>query len=100
MKNIQLDGIGYQLVKNYKEAFCLEDLENRYTDYFVDFDYILGDYSYDKLRLKGFYRKENKKCSSMNTIDFLDSYIEDYCAYECRYFLLEKVVSKKTLENS
>ncbi len=100
MKNIQLGDTEYRLVKNYKDGFCFEDLEARYTDYFMDFDYIFGDYSYDKLRLKGFCRKENKKCSSINTIDFLESYIEDYCAFECRYFLLEKVVSKKTLENS
>ena len=33
---------------------------------FVDFDYIFGDYSYSKLRLKGFYESNNKKAK--NTI--------------------------------
>ena len=57
---------------------------------FDDFDYVLGDYAYSKLRLKGFYDSENKKASKINDISGLDDYIKDYCAYDCGYFLLKK----------
>ena len=90
-KEVKLGNKKYQLMKEYKDGFQLEDVTNKYTDYFEDFDYIFGDYAYDKLRLKGFYRKENKNCRSINNIENLDSYIKEYCAFECRYFLLEKM---------
>lgn len=89
-KGIQLDGIEYQLVREYKDGFVLEDVINRYTEYFHGFDYIFGDYSYDKLRLKGFYHTKNENCQSLNDIENLNEYIKNFCAFECRYFLLEK----------
>jgi len=92
-KEIQLENNKYQLVKDYKDGFNLEDISLKYTDYFDDFDYIFGDYSYEKLRLKGFYRKKNSKCSEINNIEKIDDYIRNYCAFECRHFLLEKIDS-------
>ena len=61
----------------------------------VDFDYILGDYSYDSLRLKGFYDSRSKQCRKLNDIENLNQYIQKYCAYECRYFLLRKTKKDK-----
>lgn len=88
---VTLENNEYELVKDYKEAFHLEEVQEKYTDYFKDYDYIFGDYSYEKLRLKGFYDSKNKNKKQINDIKGLDSYIENYCAYECRYFLLKKV---------
>jgi len=61
MEKIILLDEKYVLEKNFKDAFVLEEMQARFTDYFTDFDYILGDYSYDKLRLKGFYESANIK---------------------------------------
>lgn len=83
----------YELVKDYKNAFNYEETESFVTDYFEDFDYILGDYAYNKLRLKGFYDDNNKKANSINKYSYLEEYVEKYCAYDCRYFVLKK---KKT----
>lgn len=88
---IELGNLEYELVKNHKDAFVLEEAKERYTDYFIDYDYIFGDYSYEKLRLKGFYDTKNQKKKTINDIQGLDDYIKHYCAYECRYFLLKKV---------
>ncbi len=96
-KIISLEQADYELVLDYKSAFRLADFQDRYTDYFLNFDYILGDYSYDSLRLKGFFEHDNKQCCKINDIDHLDQYIQKYCAYECRYFLLKK--TKKDEKN-
>ncbi len=82
----------YELIKEYKNAFDLEDVSNLFTDYFDNFDYILGDYAYNKLRLKGFYEDSNKKSTAVNKFSYIDEYIEKYCAYECRYFILKKKI--------
>lgn len=89
-EKIELGNNKYRLVKEYKNGFNKEELLDKYTDYFDHFDYIFGDYSYDKLRLKGFCRKDNANYSKVNDIKDLDHYIKNYCSYECRYFLLEK----------
>ena len=68
----------------------MEELQKKLTDYFESFDYIVGDWSYSKLRLKGFYEKDNIKVKDINNIDNLDTYVDNYCAYGCKYFVLKK----------
>ena len=52
--NIKLEDTEWVLEEEYKDGFDLEALKERYTDYFEPYDYILGDWAYGKLRLKGF----------------------------------------------
>jgi len=87
---IILNNNEYELIKEYKDAFNMEEVSNLFTDYFNDFDYILGDYAYNKLRLKGFYDNESKKAKNINKYDYIDEYVQNYCAYECRYFILKR----------
>lgn len=87
---IILNNNEYELIKEYKEAFNLEDVTNLVTEYFEGFDYILGDYAYNKLRLKGFYEDSSKKATEINKYSYMDEYINKYCAYDCRYFVLKK----------
>ena len=89
MKSIKINGTLYTLERNYKDGFDLTEVENKLTDYFDGYDYIFGDWSYGKLRLKGFM--EEKKSNKINNIKFIDDYIKKYCSYECKYFLLKKV---------
>lgn len=81
----------FNLIENYKDAFILEDVENKLTDYFDIYDYIVGDYAYNKLRLKGFCKEENNNCNDINNFKTKDKYIKDFCAYDARYFILERI---------
>lgn len=89
-KIIKVEDSSYELINNYRDGFDESEFLNRYTDYFKEFDYIVGDWAYGKLRLKGFYEDNNKKSSKINKISILEKYIEDNCAYGCRYFVLKK----------
>ena len=90
---IVINDIEYKLIENYRECFSLEEVREKLndTDYFNNFDYILGDYAYDKLRFKGFYKKDNKNARNINSFDNIKNYIKDYCSYGCKYFILEKI---------
>lgn len=90
MKFVILEGQKYQVIKDEKNALELEILENRYTDYFKNFDYVVGDFSYGKLRLKGFNEKENPGFKPINDYKKIEKYLEEQCAYQCRYFILKK----------
>lgn len=80
----------YEVMKDYKNGFEDDKVAEKLTDYFDDYDYILGDWSYGKLRLKGFNNKENKNYKPINDIEKVDEYIKKHCSYECRYFILKK----------
>ncbi len=90
MKKITLENKNYLVLENKNECLNLEELQEKYTDYFYDFDYILGDYAYNKLRLKGFCQKSNPRFNQINDINTKDKYLKELCAYNCNYFLIKK----------
>lgn len=81
----------YEIFENYKDGFNYEATKEIWTEYFDDYDYVLGDWSYGKLRLKGFCDKKNKKFKSINDIKEVSNYIKNHCSYDCRYFILKKI---------
>lgn len=91
MKYLFINDQKFELIENYKNAFELEEVQNKLTDYFDIYDYIIGDYAYNKLRLKGFCKKENKNYNEINSYEIKDEYIKIFCAYDARYFILERV---------
>ena len=75
MKKYEFNGIEYELIKDDAQIFDANDISSLITDYFKDFDYIFGDIAYNKIRLKGFCDKNNKKFNNINDISTLDNYI-------------------------
>ncbi len=94
MEYVNINDKQYQVLDNVKDGFDLEEVKNKLTDYFNDYDYIVGDWAYNKLRLKGFYNEYNRQVKKLNNIKFLDNYLKKNCAYGCRYFLIKKVYKK------
>ena len=90
MKNIVINDVKYEIINNEKDAIDVELLQEKITEYFNEFDYIVGDYAYGKLRLKGFNDKNNKHFKPINDIDKLDDYIANSCAYGCKWFCIKK----------
>ena len=91
---IIINGITYEVIKNEKDAVDEELLKEKVTEYFEPFDYILGDWAYGKIRLKGFNDKGNKNYKPLNDYRNIDKYIKEHCAYGCRYFILKKIEKK------
>jgi len=90
LKKIIVEDVEYEIITDYREGFNKEDFLNKYTDYFKEYDYIVGDWAYGKLRLKGFYDDNNKNAKNINKYSNLDKYLEENCAYGCRYFVVKK----------
>lgn len=88
---IEVDNNTYKLIKDYREAFDKELFIQKYTNFFDQYDYIVGDIAYSKLRLKGFTKKGNKIHNKINDYANVDKYIFENCAYGCKYFILEKI---------
>lgn len=91
MKKIVINDICYEIIRNDKDCIDTDELSKKITDYFDDYDYIVGDFAYDKVRLKGYYDSSNKSVKKINDIKYLDDYINDYCSYGARIFVLKKL---------
>ena len=87
---IQIKEQVYQVVVNYRDGFELAPFEQRYQDYFEKFDFIVGDWGFEQLRLRGFYQINQTKVPRDQIIDSLEDYINEYCNFGCRYFVLAK----------
>lgn len=92
MNVIKVENNKYKLIKDYRECFNEEEFLDKCTDYFFSFDFIVGDYAYGKLRLKGFNNQKNPNFNKYNDYEKVDKYIKENCAYGCAYFIVEKII--------
>lgn len=92
---LEINNDKYAIKTNYREALDLELLEERYSDLLEKYDFIVGDMSYGKLRLRGFYYDSNKKAPIDMKISHLEDYLLEYCSFGCAYFVLESLETKK-----
>lgn len=90
MKKYVFNDYEYELIED-DDCFIYNDVVMLVTDYFIDFDYIFGDFAYEKLRLKGFNDATNKKTTRVNDIKYLNEYKNDYCSYGAKTFLLKRI---------
>ncbi|KQC46367.1 MULTISPECIES: YutD family protein [Geobacillus] len=81
----------YELVENVKNAFNEEAFRARYADILGKYDYIVGDWGYNQLRLRGFFDDHNQKATYDTKISTLSEYLYEYCNFGCAYFVLRKV---------
>lgn len=90
-KEYEFNNQKYIVENDEHDIFNYEDVKELVTDYFSAYDYIFGDITYNKIRLKGFCDKKNKKANKTNKIEDLPDYLKNYCAYKCKWFLLKKI---------
>ncbi|HDA8378953.1 TPA: YutD family protein [Staphylococcus aureus] len=98
---IKVDQHYFELIENYRECFNEEQFIARYSDILDKYDYIVGDYGYDQLRLKGFYKDSNKKAEMSKRFSNIQDYIFENCNFGCPYFVLRhlsKQEVKKLIE--
>ena len=88
-----------ELIENYKEAFDKEEFLSKCTDYFYDYDYIVGDWAYGKLRLKGFNDKSNKNYNKIQALK--EGYLHQYnhLNLQMQYIPLLLVLRQYSLPN-
>lgn len=88
---VQINCKDYILLEDDNNVFDIDEVSKLFTEYFEYFDYIIGDFSYSKLRLKGFCKKGNINYKEINDFSIKDKYLKEKCAYECKYFILENL---------
>ena len=92
---LTIDGHPYILLLDYRQGFQIEKLQERFSQILTKYDYIVGDWGYDQLRLHGFYEVGSKKGSPSQNIDRLEDYLYEYCNFGCAYFVLKNLDVQK-----
>jgi uncharacterized protein YutD len=88
--DIQIENNKYILIKEHRNAWNPEVFRERFSDILEKYDYIVGDWGYNQLRLRGFYKDDQAKGNKDFKISGLEEYINEYCNFGCAYFVLEK----------
>ncbi|MGM9903113.1 hypothetical protein A5844_001574 [Enterococcus sp. 10A9_DIV0425] len=93
--NLLIGDKQYRIVTDYREGFNAEKLGERYSEVLSRYDYIVGDWGYEQLRLKGFFTATNRRAHPDQRIDALEDYLYEYCNFGCAYFVIERIGGKK-----
>lgn len=90
----------YEVMEENRDGWNPEAFKERYSDILDKYDYIVGDWGYGQLRLRGFYTDLNRKVPFEQRIAALDEYLHEFCNFGCPYFVLRKVKSFLGTEDS
>src|SRR5690606_29314369 len=82
------EGYAYEIIENVREGFKEDVFKERYSDILSKYDYIVGDWGYGQLRLKGFFDDRNQKATFDTKISAFEADLFDYCNFGCAYFIL------------
>lgn len=92
---IKVDQQYFEIIEDYRDCFDEELFATRYSDILDKYDYVVGDFGYNQLRLKGFYKDANKKAEISKRFSSIQDYILEYCNFGCPYFVLRHLSNKE-----
>lgn len=92
---IRIQGVSFEVIEDVKDAWNEEAFTARYSDVLNKYDYIVGDWGYSQLRLRGFFEDTNKKATYDSKISTLSEYLYEYCNFGCHYFVLRRVKEER-----
>jgi uncharacterized protein YutD len=86
-----IGGKSYELLHENRSGWNAEAFRDRYSEVLERYDFIVGDWGYNQLRLKGFFRDNHQKANKDSSYSTMSDYINEYCNFGCAYFVLEKM---------
>jgi len=88
--HLTINGHPYEVVTNVRDGFDFAEFSRRFSTILSKFDYIVGDWGFEQLRLKGFYA-EDRAGAKQNQIDSVQDYLYESCNFGCAYFILHNL---------
>lgn len=81
----------YEIVMDKDNSFNLDSFTDRFSMILSKFNYIVGDWGYGQLRLRGFYDRDNPLFKPDQGVDTIQDYLYEECNFGCHYFILHNL---------
>ena len=91
--HLKINGHAYEVVANVRDGFDFAEFAQRYSTILSKYDYIVGDWGFEQLRLKGFYAAD-RAGAKQNQIEAVQDYLYESCNFGCAYFILHNLEVK------
>lgn len=88
---VTINNFQYELIEDHRNGFNEDAFKARYSEILNKYDYIVGDWGYGQLRLRGFFDDQNQKASFDTKIGTLSEYLYEFCNFGCAYFVVKKI---------
>jgi len=81
----------YTVLKEFRTEFNADQFNEKVVQVLLKYDFIVGDFADDHLRLKGFYHDRRRDVDSKKKASKMERYINESCNYMCPHYILEKI---------
>lgn len=81
----------YTVLKEFRTEFDTEQFNEKIAQVLLKYDFLVGDYADNHLRLKGFYHDRRRDVEPGKKAARIEKYIKESCNYMCPHFVLEKI---------
>ncbi|MEH6944691.1 YutD family protein [Bacillus sp. JJ722] len=95
---VTINNLQYEVVEDFRNGFNEEAFKARYSDILNKYDFVVGDWGYGQLRLRGFFEDQNQKASFDTKISTLSEYLYEFCNFGCPYFVVKKIKNNSKKE--
>ncbi|CAI2588826.1 hypothetical protein AKUH4B412M_05740 [Apilactobacillus kunkeei] len=92
-KTILINGHKYEIISNRNNCFNIDDFTASYNPIFSRYSFIVGDYGYGVLRLKGF-SDDGSNTPLQNQFMAIQDYLYEYANMGADYFVLHNLEVK------
>lgn len=76
---VETDFGEFEIIKDDENVFNVSDFNKKYVEILGKYEFLVGDYFQEILRLKGFTRETAKR---------IPDYINEYCSLDSNYYIL------------
>lgn len=84
----------YTVLKEFRTEFNPEQFNEKIVQVLLKYDFLVGDFADDQLRLKGFYHNKHRNIEPNKRAARIERYITESCNYMCPHYVLEKIQDK------
>jgi uncharacterized protein YutD len=89
----------YELDTDHTDGFDFNEFVRRYNPALSQYDYIIGDWGYGKLRLRGFFNDDRTETSGP-FISSLNDYILEDVNFGAAYFVIHNLEARPVIRKS
>lgn len=94
---ILVQGRIFELVYEVRKGWQPEAMKERYSEVLDRYDYVVGDWGFHQLRLKGFYAPKHRMAIGMNRFETIEDYLYEFCTIGCSFFVLRRMDEQRAM---